>query len=306
MVSDVLGVSVGSLYLRTPVLLASGTAGWGLEYKGLIDFDCVGGLITKAITLFPRRGNPPPRIVETPCGLLNSIGLENPGVEAFLETLPKVKTLGVKIIANIAGFSENEFVKLAEKLSCVDALELNVSCPNVKQGGIAWITDLPLMARMLQKVRKVTSLPIIVKLSPEGDVEAQAKVVEDSGGDAISLVNTFRGMSVDIDTLKPRLGSAYGGLSGPAIKPLALYRVWRVAQSVSIPVIGVGGITSAEDAIEFLAVGAKAVEVGTALFRDPGVVKKIVVGIKEYLISHQYSNINKFFEAVHKEVTLWS
>lgn len=273
------------MVLKNPVIAASGTFSFGAEYARVYDVSCLGGICTKGLTLHPRRGNPPPRLWETPCGLLNSIGLENPGVETFLrEELPRMRDLGTVVIANIWGETPEEYGELAERLSGsgVDAIELNLSCPNVPGigllGGSAKGT-----AWAVRVARAACGEPLWVKLPPEGDVLGAARAAEKEGAEAISAANTFRGLAIDIATGRPVFANTFGGLSGPAIKPLALRLVYELSQAVSIPVIGIGGIASWEDALEFIMAGAHAVQVGTANFIDPLCALRIIRGLEVFL-----------------------
>ncbi len=287
-----LQVSVGPLLLRNPVLVASGTFGYGAEYADFVDVAALGGVVVKGISLEPRSGNPPPRVVETPCGMLNAIGLENMGVERFLVSrLPWLREQGATVIVNILGDSIEEYGMLARRLDGepgIAALEVNISCPNVKRGGVAFGTVPEMAEAVTRAVRAGTDLPLIVKLSPNvTDIVEMARAVERGGADAVSLINTLTGMAIDIRTRRPRLANTIGGLSGPAIRPVALRMVWQVASMVSIPVIGIGGICGPEDALEFLLAGASAVEVGTANFVEPGVSERIIDGIREYLVEQE-------------------
>lgn len=291
-----LSVRIGLLRLQNPVLTASGTFGYGQEYAGLVDLNCLGGIIVKGLSLNPRPGNMPPRTVETPCGLLNAIGLQNVGVENFIaDKLPFLRNLSVPVIVNILGQDIKEYQKLAERLSSVEgiaALEVNISCPNVKAGGVVFGTDYKAAARVTRAVRAAAELPIIVKLSPNvTDIVNIARAVEEAGADAVSLINTLTGMAIDVETRRPKLHNVTGGLSGPAIKPVALRMVWQVAGAVKIPVIGCGGIMTAADALEFLIAGACAVQVGTANFVNPRATMEIISGIEEYLIRHGFKKI---------------
>jgi len=291
-----LSVRIGLLRLQNPVLTASGTFGYGQEYAGLVDLNCLGGIIVKGLSLNPRPGNMPPRTVETPCGLLNAIGLQNVGVENFIaDKLPFLRNLSVPVIVNILGQDIKEYQKLAERLSSVEgiaALEVNISCPNVKAGGVVFGTDYKAAARVTKAVRAAAELPIIVKLSPNvTDIVNIARAVEEAGADAVSLINTLTGMAIDVETRRPKLHNVTGGLSGPAIKPVALRMVWQVAGAVNIPVIGCGGIMTAADALEFLIAGACAVQVGTANFVNPGATMEIISGIEEYLIRHNFKDV---------------
>ncbi|MBU0478751.1 dihydroorotate dehydrogenase [bacterium] len=280
--------------MKSPVMTASGTFGYGLEYSQLIDVKKFGAIVTKTITLEPRIGNPQPRIVEVTGGMLNSIGLENPGAKVFIEEkLPKLKGYGVPIIANISGSREAEFVKLADLLKDIglSGLELNISCPNVGYAGL-FAQDADTTYKLVRKVRKVTSLPLIVKLTPNvTDITLIARAAEDGGANAISLINTLIGMSIDIQTKRPKLANVVGGLSGPAVKPVALRMVYEVSKKVRIPVIGMGGIMTSDDAIEFLLAGASAVAIGTANFVNPNTCCEIIEGIKRYMKNNKFSNI---------------
>jgi dihydroorotate dehydrogenase (NAD+) catalytic subunit len=280
-------VDVGTLTLKNPVLTASGCFGYGLEYDDFFDVATLGGICTKGLSLKPRLGNPPERICETPAGMLNAIGLANVGVEAFCtEKLPKLRTRGVTVVANIFASSVEDFVAIAERLNVeegVHAIELNISCPNVKEGGIEFGKDPRMSARVTEAVRAVTKIPLWVKMSPEaGDIAAVARACEAAGADAITAINTIRGLSIDSDKQRVRLANSTGGLSGPALRPIALRIVWELADKVSIPIIGIGGIMNARDAIEFLLAGATAVQVGTANFSDPSAAKRIADGIRAY------------------------
>lgn len=283
-----LQVRIGSLSLRNPVMTASGTFGYGREFSNLLNLHRLGGIVVKGISLLPRPGNPPPRIVETACGMLNAIGLENVGVERFItEKMSYLKGLDTPVIVNILGDSVEEYGEIARRLDRVEGisgLEVNISCPNVKKGGVAFGTVPEMAATVTKAVRQATRLPVIIKLSPNvTDIVLMARAVEDAGADGISLINTLIGMAIDTKTRKPRLANVIGGLSGPAIKPVALRMVWQVASAVSIPVIGIGGITTADDAIEFLLAGATAIQVGTANFYEPSAPEQIIQGMKEYL-----------------------
>ena len=289
-------VRIGLLRLQNPVLTASGTFGYGQEYADLVDLNRLGGIIVKGLSLNPRPGNMPPRTVETPCGLLNAIGLQNVGVENFIaDKLPFLRNLSVPVIVNILGQDIKEYRKLAERLSNVEgiaALEVNISCPNVKKGGVVFGTDYKAAARVTMAVREAARLPIIVKLSPNvTDIVSIARAVEEAGADAVSLINTLTGMAIDVETRRPRLHNVIGGLSGPAIKPVALRMVWQVAGAVKIPVIGCGGIMTAADALEFLIAGACAVQVGTANFVNPRATMEIISGIEEYLVRHNFKDV---------------
>jgi dihydroorotate dehydrogenase (NAD+) catalytic subunit len=284
-----LSVDIGSLRLKNPVMTASGTFGYGAEFDGLIDLSRLGGIIVKGISLLPAKGNPPPRIVETACGMLNAIGLENVGLETFIsDKLPFLKTLFLPVIANIYGKTADEYVQLAERLDGVDSvagIEVNISCPNVKAGGVGFGVDPKAAYDVIKAVRQKTKKPVIAKLSPNvTDVTEIALSVENAGADAISLINTITGMAIDIDTRRPVLANITGGLSGPAIKPVALRMVWQTARVVKVPIIGIGGIMTARDALEFMIAGASAVQIGTANFINPRATMEILDGIAGYLI----------------------
>jgi dihydroorotate dehydrogenase (NAD+) catalytic subunit len=283
-----LSVALGrGLTLKNPVLTASGTFGYGLEYDDFYDVSLLGGICTKGLSLHPRLGNKPERICETPAGMLNAIGLANVGVEAFCrDKLPTLRKRGVGVVANIFASSVEDFVTITERLNAesgVAAIELNVSCPNVKEGGIEFGKDPVQSARVTEAVRKATNLPVWVKMSPEAaDINAVGKACEAAGADALTAINTIRGMAIDVQTQNLRLHNATGGLSGPSIRPIALRVVWQLAQAVSIPVIGIGGVMTTRDALEFLFAGASAVQVGTANFSDPHAAKKVLDGINAY------------------------
>lgn len=283
-----LRVTIGGLELANPVMTASGTFGYGAEFANLTDLDQLGAMVVKGISLAPRPGNPPPRIAETACGMLNAIGLENVGLEQFIRgKMPFLRTCASKLIVNILGDSIEEYAVLARELSAVEGvhgLEINISCPNVKKGGVAFGTVPDMAAAVTRAVRAASDLPLIVKLSPNvTDIVAMARAVADNGADAISLINTLIGMAIDVRTRRPRLANVIGGLSGPAVKPVALRMVWQVASAVRIPVIGIGGIGTAEDAIEFLLAGASAVQVGTANFYNPAASMDILDGLAAWL-----------------------
>ncbi len=273
-------------------MTASGTCGYGLELTPYFDLSCLGALVVKGLSVQPSSGNPPPRIIETCSGMLNAIGLENIGMEAFVKNiLPNLRKYDTVLIVNILGNTKEEYGRLVDYLSQqegIDGLEVNVSCPNVSKGGIAFGADPQALEDLIRSLRKKTDKPLFVKLSPNvTDIVDIAERAEGAGADALTLINTLRGMSVDIETRKPHLANVIGGLSGPAIKPVALRMVWEVARQVSIPVIGVGGILKAEDAVEFLISGATAVQVGTAHFRNPAVCIDIIEGLETYLKRHK-------------------
>ena len=292
-----MAVSIGGLRLKNPVMTASGTFGYGDEYAPYVDLNCLGAVVVKGLSLEPRAGNPPPRIMQTPCGMLNEVGLQNIGVKAFIrEKLPFLRDHDVAVVANIFGESVEEYAAVAELLGRaegVHALEVNISCPNVKRGGVAFGTDPDRAAEVTRAVKAATGLPVIVKLTPNvTDIAGIAAAVEAAGADAVSLINTLTGMSVDIERRVPHLRNVTGGLSGPAIRPVALRMVWQVARRVSIPVIGLGGIMTARDALEFLIAGARAVQVGTAHFVQPCACEEVLSGIEAYLERHGIEDVN--------------
>jgi dihydroorotate dehydrogenase (NAD+) catalytic subunit len=291
-----LSIKIGSLVLKNPVLLASGTCGYGTELDGLLDLDQVGGIIVKGISIRPRPGNPPPRLVETPCGLLNSIGLENVGIESFIrDKLPRLRNIKTSLIVNILGNSVEEYSEIAKKLDGaegVKAIEVNISCPNVKVGGIAFGTDPEAAASVTHAVKKATGLPVIIKLTPNvTDITKVARKVASAGADAISLINTLLGMAIDVKSRRPALANVFGGLSGPAIKPIALRMVWQVVRAVDIPIIGIGGISTPDDALEFLMAGARAVEIGTATLVRPDTAEDVLAGIRDYMETNSIQNV---------------
>jgi len=291
-----LGIELAGIYLRNPVMVASGTFGYGEEYAGLIDLNRLGAIVTKTITLEPRRGNEPPRIVETASGILNSIGLQNVGIDAFIsEKLPFLRGYDVPLIVSIAGETSDEYVKLAKTLSGekIAGLELNLSCPNIKYNReLMFAQDPKATHRVVNKVRKATSLPLIVKLSPNvTDIASIARMCERAGVDGISMINTFLGMAIDVESRKPMLRQITGGLSGPAIKPIALRMVYEVHQAVKIPIIGIGGIMTTGDALEFIIAGAKAIAIGTGNFVDPRTAIKIIDGIRDYMMKNKIKDI---------------
>ena len=292
-----LAVKIGNLHLKNPVMGASGTFGFGREYADFLDVNEIGAIVTKGVTPLPRSGNPGVRIAETPSGMLNCIGLENPGVEVFInEILPEIKKYDTAVIVNISAGTVEEYAKMAYLLDVdgVDALEVNISCPNVKEGGIVFGTDPKAAAAVTHAVKTHTSKTVIVKLSPNvTDIVAMAKAVEEAGADAISMINTLTGMVIDINTRKPLLGNITGGLSGPAVKPIAVRMVWQVAKAVNIPIIGMGGITCVEDAVEFMLAGASAVAVGAYNFVEPSALKNIADGIGEYMQKHGIEDVNE-------------
>ncbi len=291
-----LSVKVAKVRFANPVLVASGTFGFGEEYDQLIDVSRLGGIITKSVTLVPREGNPPPRTCETPSGMLNAIGLTNLGVDRFIqEKLPFLRGLKTRIIVNVAGSKIGEYVEVVKRLNrCkgIDMLEINISCPNVKEGGLAFGAKPKSAQACIKQIRDNTSYPIIAKLSPNvTDIVEIARAVEEAGADAISLINTLVGMAIDVEKRKPILGNITGGLSGPAIKPVALAMVWKVANAVSVPVIGIGGIMDTRDALEFILAGACMIQVGCGNFVDPQTSVKIVKGLNGYLKEKRLARI---------------
>ena len=291
-------MTIGKLKLKNPVMVASGTFGFGEEYEDFIELDRLGAIIPKGISLKPMVGNLPPRIFETDGGILNSIGLQNPGFHEFIkDKLPFLKRIRTHLIVNFFGNTQKEYVELAERFNEVpgiSGLEMNISCPNVKQGGIAFCSDPRMTYRLVRAVRKSIQLPLIVKLSPNvTDIGSLAKLAEEEGADAVSLVNTFKAMAINIHSRKPELGNIIGGLSGPAIKPIALRMVWEVSQRVKIPVIGMGGIVKAEDAIEFILAGASAIQIGTANLVNPQTSTEVIQGIRKYLTENKIHHLRR-------------
>jgi len=291
-----LAVDLGPLKLKNPVMAASGTFGYGEEYAGIVPLEALGGIVTKGLSLEPRKGNPPPRLAETPAGMLNAIGLENVGLEIFLQKkLPFLRKVQCPVLVNIFGSTVEEYAELARRLSAVegiDGLEINISCPNVKAGGAVFGAKPGTVYKVVSKIRRATSSFLMVKLSPNvTDIAEVALAAEKGGADAVSLINTLMGMAIDIRTRTPLLGNITGGLSGPAIKPVGLRMVWQVAQAVRIPVVGLGGIVTAEDALEYMIAGATAVQVGSAHFIDPKASWKIIEGIRHYLAVNALPNL---------------
>lgn len=283
-----LRVNIGKMQLKNPVMTASGTFGYGLEYSEFVDLNILGAIVVKGLSLKPKEGNPPPRLVETPAGMLNSIGLQNIGIDNFIEEkIPFLRKFSTPVIVNFFGDSIDEFAEAAERLSSVEGihgLEMNISCPNKQAGWRIFGTDPKVTFEVVSAVRKVTNLTLIVKLSPNvTDITVVARAAEEAGADALSMINTLTGMAVDIYSRRPKLANITGGLSGPAVKPVALRMVWETYKAVRIPIIGMGGIMSATDAIEFLLVGASAVAVGTANFVNPGVTLDIIEGIERFM-----------------------
>ncbi|HAP67789.1 MAG TPA: dihydroorotate dehydrogenase [Nitrospinae bacterium] len=293
-----LSVNIAGILMKNPVMVASGTFGYGEEYAKYIDLNKLGAIVVKGLSLTPREGNPPPRIVETSAGMLNSIGLQNIGIDSFVnDKLPFLEKFDTKVIVNFFGDSIDEYCEVAKKVDSVSGihgLEMNISCPNKKEGWLEFGTNPDLAFRVVNAVRKNTRLPLIVKLSPNvTDITVIAKAASDAGADAISLINTLSGMVIDIKTRKPKLANIIGGLSGPAIKPVALKMVWQVAKTIKLPIIGVGGIMTYEDAIEFMIAGASAVQIGTANFIDPASSEKIIDGLKLYCGQNSIKDINE-------------
>ena len=293
-----LSVNIGGLELRNPVMTASGTFGYGEEFTPFIDIDRLGAYIIKGTTLNPRQGNDYPRMVETPSGMLNAVGLQNKGVKYFVDQIyPRIKDCGSEVIVNVSGATIDDYVGVAERLSAlkgIRAIEVNISCPNVKQGGMAFGTTTKGAAAVTAALRKAWERTLIVKLSPNvTDIAEIARAVEGEGADSVSLINTLMGMAIDVDHRRPYLSTITGGLSGPAVRPVAVRMVWQVAKAVKIPVIGLGGITCGRDALEFLMAGATAVEVGTANFLDPAISVKIVDEIEEYCRRNKISDIRE-------------
>ena len=298
-----LRTSIGKLELANPVMTASGTFGYGTEFADFVDLDRLGGVIVKGTTLHHREGNPYPRMAETPSGMLNAVGLQNKGVDYFCEKIyPTIKDYKTNMIVNVSGSAIEDYVATAERISALEnipAIELNISCPNVKQGGMAFGVTAKGAEEVVSAVRKAYDKTLIVKLSPNvTDITEIARAAEAAGADSVSLINTMLGMAIDAERRRPVLSTITGGMSGPAVKPIALRMVWQVAKAVGIPVVGLGGITNATDAIEFLLAGASAIEVGTANFMDPAVTGKIVDGINEYLDRHGFASVKDIIGAL--------
>jgi len=293
-----LAVSIGSLRLKNPVMTASGTFGYAKEFEPYVNLGRLGAVVVKGISLEPRAGNPPPRIVETSCGMLNAIGLENVGVKRFIsEKMESLQAMDVPVVVNILGDTLQEYREIAERLADVKgiaAVEVNISCPNVKKGGVAFGTVPEMAAAVTTAVKEKSTVPVIVKLSPNvTDITVIAKAVENAGADAVSLINTLIGMAIDHRSRKPRLANVIGGLSGPAIKPVALRMVYQVAQAVSVPVIGIGGIETAEDVLEFMLAGATAIQIGTANFVNPSASEEAVEGLTRFVVDQKLESIRE-------------
>lgn len=296
-------VKIGNLSLRNPVMTASGTYGYGLEYSDFIDLSSLGGIVVKGTTLAPRQGNPYPRMAETPSGMLNAVGLQNKGVEYFCEEIyPKIKDIDTNMVVNVSGSMVEDYVTTAEKINAlanIPAIELNISCPNVKEGGMAFGVTCAGASEVVRAVRQVYDKTLIVKLSPNvTDITEIARAVEAEGADAVSMINTLLGMAIDAERRKPILSTITGGLSGPAVKPIALRMVWQTSKAIKVPIIGMGGIANATDAIEFMLAGASAVQVGTYNFVDPACTTKIVEGIADYMSRHNITDINELIGAL--------
>jgi dihydroorotate dehydrogenase (NAD+) catalytic subunit len=301
-----LGFYIGDLHFKNPVLTASGTFGYGSEFDDFLNVSMLGGIVVKGITIEPREGNIYPRMAETPSGMLNAVGLQNKGIEYFEKVIyPEIQRYETNVIVNINGSYIDEYVALAERINRLDripAIELNISCPNVKMGGMAFGTNLDSTREVTRAVRSVYSKKLIVKLSPNvTNIVDFARVVEEEGADSISLINTLLGMSVDVGKMRPALSTITGGLSGPAIKPVALRMVWQVATAVNIPVIGIGGIMTTSDALEFFLAGASAVQIGTASFIEPQASIKILDGIENYLAEKGFSDINEIIGYINRK-----
>jgi len=301
-----LNTKIGSLELKNPVMTASGTFGYGTEYADFMDINRLGAIIVKGTTLNPRQGNPYPRMAETPSGMLNAVGLQNKGVDYFVDHIyPEVRKFQTNVIVNVSGSSIEDYAQCASIINTLDdipAIELNISCPNVKQGGMAFGVKPESAAQVVSAVRKAYDKTLIVKLSPNvTDITEIARAVEGAGADSVSLINTMLGMAIDAEKRKPILSTVTGGMSGPAVKPVALRMVWQVAKAVKIPVIGLGGICSATDAIEFLLAGASAIQIGTANFIDPAVSEKVVDGIEEYLTRHGFNSVEDIIGALETD-----
>ena len=300
-----LNVNIGSLSLKNPVLTASGTFGYGIEFSDFIDLERLGGFIVKGTTLEPRQGNDYPRMAETPSGMLNAVGLQNKGVDYFIDHIyPEIRHLDSKIIVNVSGATPDDYAEVCRRIAertSIEAVEINISCPNVKQGGMAFGTTTAGASQVTKAVRAAFPGMVIVKLAPNvADVTEIARAVEAEGADAVSLINTLMGMAIDVERMRPCLSTVTGGLSGPAVRPVAVRMVWQTAKAVSIPVIGLGGIMTGRDALEFILAGATAVEIGTANFIDPAVTVKVIEYIEEFCDRHGVKDINELIGAINR------
>ena len=299
-----LSVNIGDLRLKNPVMTASGTFGYGIEYTDFMDISCIGGIFVKGTTIEHREGNNYPRMAETPSGMLNAVGLQNKGAKYFAETIyPKIKDIDTNMIVNVSGSSIESYIACAEVIAELDkipAIELNISCPNVKQGGMAFGVTCQGAAEVVRAVRKVYHKPLIVKLSPNvTDVTEIARTVEAEGADAVSLINTMLGLAIDVEKRKPILSTVTGGLSGPCVKPVAVRMVWQTYKAVKIPIIGLGGISNWQDAVEFMLAGATAIQIGTYNFIDPAISEKVVDGLNEYCDRHGFKSVSELTGAIH-------
>ena len=302
-----LSIKIGKIRLKNPVIVASGTFGFGEEYEDFFNLNHLGAIIPKGISLNPMIGNLPPRIFETEGGIINSIGLQNPGFQDFVkDKLPYLRKIKTHLLINFFGNTQKEYIELArrfDEVPGISGLEMNISCPNVKQGGILFCSDPKMTYRLVCAVRKSTTLPLIVKLSPNvTDIALLARISEEGGADGVSLVNTFKAMAINIHSRKPELGNVIGGLSGPAIKPIAIRMVWEVSQTTNIPIIGIGGIMGAEDAIEFILAGASAIQVGTANLVNPRTGIEVIDGIKKYLVGKGINRVQKLVGLLRREI----
>lgn len=301
-----LEIEICGIRFHNPILTASGCCGYGLEFEPLFDLSRIGGICTKGLSARPLQGNPPPRIQETAAGMLNAIGLQNIGARAFVEQkLPRLREYDVRVITNVFGYTVEDYVEAIEILNDgdgIDAYELNISCPNVKEGGLIIGNDPCAAAEVTEAVKRVAKRPVMVKLSPNiSDVAGMARALESAGADALSLINTLVGMSIDVNTRRPRIANFTGGLSGPAVKPVAVRMVWQAAAAVKIPIVGIGGIATAEDAVEFLIAGATAVQIGTASFYEPLATVKAVEGLSAYLTSHGVEHVRDLVGSIQLE-----
>ena len=301
--SPSLAVEVAGLRLKNPLIAASGTFGYGVEYEGLLELSTLGGLVSKGLYMEPRDGCATPRIAETPSGLLNAIGLQGVGVRAFVkDVMPRLARHDTAVLVNVCGDTVDEYAEVTRVLDGVPGVagvEINISCPNVKKGGMAFGGDPRMTHEVVSAVRKATRLPVIPKLSPNvGDITVFARAAEEAGADALSCINTLLGLAIDVETRRPKLAFGTGGLSGPAIRPVAVRMTWQAARAVKIPILGIGGISSAADVLEFMIAGARAVQIGTANFVDPGVYDRVLAGLREYLERHHIADINELVGTV--------